>query len=133
MLNEPLWLPADEVIETNKDVVSETGESFAVINRSGLEIALASPMNRFAFGETDNVIELAVVLLFSLVRNHPFEQGNKRTALVSAIQFMQANGFTVVLPDTKELGELIVAVIEGAMTEAEFLEFISPYVVPFDD
>ena len=128
---EPIWLPIDEIIETNRDVVSETGEPFAIIRPDGLEIAAAAPKNSFYFGNTADIVELAVVLLFSLARNHCFEQGNKRTALISAILFMQANGLTLNIRDSEELGELIVGVIEGGVSHSEFLDHIKPFAAPY--
>jgi death-on-curing protein len=128
-VSEPTWLSIEEVIETNKDVVARTGEPFLILNRGVLESAVASPANRYHYGRERDIVTLAVGLLFSLARNHPFEQGNKRTAFVSALTFLEINGFTLALSNTELLGKQITLVIEGKLDESDFLEFLQPYVI----
>jgi death-on-curing protein len=128
-VSEPIWLSIEEVIETNKDVVARTGEPFLILNRGVLESAVASPANRYHYGRERDIVTLAVGLLFSLARNHPFEQGNKRTAFVSALTFLEINGFTLALSNTALLGKQITLVIEGKLDESDFLEFLQPYVI----
>ena len=129
-MSEPIWLSIEEVVETNKDVVARTGEPFLILNRGVLESAVASPANRYHYGRERDIVTLAVGLLFSLARNHPFEQGNKRTAFVSAVTFLEMNGFTLAPSDTELLGKQITLVIEGKLDESDFLEFLQPYVIP---
>lgn len=129
-MSEPVWLPIEEVIAANKDVVGRTGEPFLVLNRTLLESAVASPVNRYHYGGERDVVTLTVGLLFSLARNHAFAQGNKRTAFVSALVFLETNGFTLTSSDTELLGKQITLVIEGKLDESDFLEFLQPYVIP---
>jgi death on curing protein len=129
-MTEPIWLSIEEVIETNRDVVLRTGEPFLILNRGLLESAVASPANRYHYGGERDTVTLAVGLLFSLARNHAFEQGNKRTAFVSAPTFLETNGFTLALSNTELLGKQITLVIEGKLDEPDFLEFLQPYIVP---
>src|SRR5947209_2085997 len=109
---------------------SERGEPFLILNRGVLESAVASPANRYHYGRERDIVTLAVGLLFSLARNHPFEQVNKRTAFVSAVTFLEMNGFTLAPSDTELLGKQITLVIEGKLDESDFLEFLQPYVIP---
>jgi prophage maintenance system killer protein len=53
-----------------------------------LESALYRPKHSFAYGETD-IVKLATLLLSGIARNHSFQQGNKRTGLHCAIQFLE--------------------------------------------
>jgi prophage maintenance system killer protein len=54
--------------------------------------------------------------------NHPFQQGNKRTALTAAKVFLQFNGYSFVAPDSEPLGALIERSITGMISEAVFLK-----------
>lgn len=82
---------------------------------------MARPTNRWAYGEQD-VANLAGILLLGIGMNHPFQQGNKRTALTAAKVFLQFNGYTFVAPDSEPLGALIERSITGMIPEAAFLK-----------
>jgi death on curing protein len=130
-VREPIWLSIDEVIETNKDVVTETGEPHHLRTYSGLASALDRPKNRF-FYEGDGIVSLAMTLLFAIAENHPFEQGNKRTGLISASQFLWRNGFQISFPDNKLLGRKIRAVIRKERTREDCVNEILPYVMAIE-
>ncbi|HYF56738.1 MAG TPA: type II toxin-antitoxin system death-on-curing family toxin, partial [Salinarimonas sp.] len=77
------------------------------------ESALWRPVHRFNYqGETDIVV-LAVAMLLGVAANHPFEQGNKRTAFMAAVLFLNANGYQLRLPDDRTISQTIVDVITG--------------------
>lgn len=131
-MSEPLWLSSQDVIETNQDTVRGTGEPFLVRDSGLLESACDSPKNHYLYGET-NILRLATVFLFALARNHPFEQGNKRTALTAALTFLEANGYLVALANTDWLGECVEAVIKREMTENQFILHLQPFVAEAGD
>ena len=89
---EPIWLSAETVIYINKEVVRETGEPFFLRDRGLLESAVANPINRFHYDGVEDVVSLATTLLFAVARNHPFEQGNKRTGFLAAVVFLETDG-----------------------------------------
>jgi len=111
--NEPIWLTADDLIETNKDEVSETGETHLLRDRGLAEMAAHRPQNIYWYEGERDVVRLGLHLLMGVAQNHAFEQGNKRTALTAALMFIEANGYALNLgEDTTWLGELVLAVIE---------------------
>lgn len=130
-MSEPVWLPIEVVIRINEDCVTGTGEPFFLRDRSLLESALARPVNHCAYGEED-VFNLATTLIFGVARNHPFAQGNKRTAFLSAVLFLERNGYIFSCANNEILGKAIELVVTDQLTEAEFREMIRPYVVPYD-
>ena len=130
MQNEPRWLTPAEVIEITQDIVSETGEPFLVRDQALLEGACQRPLNLLAYEGVDDAIILGVRLLFAIAQNHPFEQGNKRTAFAAMVIFLRLNGYRVTYPDGRIFAEKIVEVIEGAATETAFEQAIHPYVLP---
>lgn len=128
MLSEPTWLPFEEVVETNRDVVADTGEPHAVLDAGALDGACARARLAWEYG-TSNLADLAVKLLFGIAVNHPFEQGNKRTGWLSALMFLRLNGVETSAAD-EIVGELIVAVLEHRISEDYFTEWFRSTMDP---
>jgi death-on-curing protein len=127
---EPVWVPAEAVVEFNRREVMATGEPFSLDRPELLHSAIASPQQHFHYADEDDVLTLALVLLFALVRNHPFQQGNKRTAFIAAVTFLEANGYMLSAVDGEYLGEMIVKVIEGGVSEELFRSSLEKFVTP---
>jgi death on curing protein len=123
LLSEPSWPDAGLVVQINEELVALTGEPFLVRDIALLESALARPQNHWAYGETDLAV-LAVTLLVGIARNHPFGQGNKRTAFAAAEYFLFLNGWEFTLPDRTALAGRVVDLITGDLDEGEFVELI---------
>ena len=87
-----------------------------------LESACDKPRNVWSYENQDDVATLATCLCFGIARNHPFEQGNKRTAFAAMIGFLGANGFRFDLLDDVDCSASILAVLLGAETEESFAE-----------
>jgi death-on-curing protein len=69
-------------------------------------------------------------MLLGVAANHPFEQGNKRTAFMAAVLFLNANGYQLRLPDDRTISQTIVDVITGNRPETDLIDLLSRYVVP---
>lgn len=117
--SEPLWLPIEEVIQINREAVGLTGEPFHLLKPELLESALDNPKNKFAYGEKD-MLSLAMALLLALARNHPFLQGNKRTAFLAA----ENNA-----ADDEELAEMIIECIEDDTLSGALEEYLRAHIV----
>ena len=83
------------------------------------------PRNLWHYENEDNMVVLASSLLFGIARNHPFEQGNKRTALGAAYLFLAINGYHLIAPDTEKFGAVIVDVLTGDISEQDFIEILA--------
>jgi death-on-curing protein len=127
--SEPVWLTTEEVTQLNLLCVGETGEPHALLNASMLDSALANPKNKFHYGEAD-VLSLGVNLLFSIARNHPFEQGNKRTGFSACVVFLNRNGYRLTAKNDGQVGIWVDQVITRQMTEAQFRKLMAFFVQP---
>jgi len=127
--NEPRWLRADEIIEINKIEMTKSGEPFHILNPDGLEGAAARPRNIFLYGAFDTV-ELATELLIGLAVSHPFVQGNKRTALISCVTFLNLNGYAVRISDNKDFANAIIAVITREISRDDFVFYMKGFCDP---
>lgn len=90
-MKEPLWLDVNIIIDIHAEQLALFGGPVGIRDQGLLESALARPLNRFAYGETD-VAALAAAYAFDIVRNHPFINGNKRAAFAAFIVFLGLNG-----------------------------------------
>ena len=90
---EFLHLDAEAVIAIHGEVLAAHGGSPGLRDQGLLESAVAAPQASFG-GELliQDPVEVAAAYLFYLCRNHPFVDGNKRTALAAALVFLQQNG-----------------------------------------
>lgn len=129
MANEPRWLNAWHVTHLNARIVADSGEPHFVRDRGLLESALARPHNSWAYGE-EEIVPLAVTLLLGLALNHPFGQGNKRTAYEAADIFLFINGWDLALADRTAAADLIIDVVTGAADEADLLGLFERAVRP---
>ena len=88
---EPAWLDVKVALAVHDRQLAEHGGSGGIRDHTLLESALARPVNRWAYGE-DERCGLAAAYAFGIARNHPFVDGNKRTAWVFARLFLELNG-----------------------------------------
>lgn len=91
------YLSADEVLELHIYLMNERWNErfYGLRDRALLESAVDRPANAEFYGDSD-VFELAAKLWESLSSNHPFLQGNKRTAYGAVMMFLRLNGWRCV-------------------------------------
>ena len=130
MPSEPVWLELDLLIRINRRVTTSTGEPHQLRDLGLLESAWAKPINRWSYEGEEDLLRLAVALMAGVAQNHPFAQGNKRTAFEAGLALLQANGFMLVSElDSAEFADDFVALIEHHTTEQAFAERLRPHVV----
>jgi death-on-curing protein len=91
-----------------------------------LESALARPQNLAAYGEPD-VADLAASYAYGLAKNHPFVDGNKRTALVVCETFVIDNGYQLIATDA-EVAVLFEELAAGQISEGELGDWLREHV-----
>jgi len=103
-------LDLETVLEIHAEVIGQFGGSDGVRDLALLESAIAAPQASFG-GESvyADLTEIAAAYLFFICRNHPFIDGNKRTALSSCIVFLRLNGVEP-SPDNPAWEDLTLAV-----------------------
>ncbi|HMI20099.1 MAG TPA: type II toxin-antitoxin system death-on-curing family toxin [Sphingomonas sp.] len=121
---EPRWITYEEVCETQLEQLDRFGGIYGIKDEGLVESAVFNPINAYLYeGETD-ILALAIRLGAAIARNHGFNDGNKRTAAVSLLTFLRANGFDLDMPDDTLLGRMLEAVLCDDMTEEEFADHI---------
>lgn len=123
------WLNQRLVLALHDRQLAEHGGSTGVRDDNLLESALARPQQLHAYGDPrPDLADLAATLAFGLARNHPFVDGNKRTAAVACETFIDLNGAELVAEDL-ELFPVFLAVAEGQMTVEEFATWLRAHMI----
>ena len=117
-------LTLHEVLEVHERVLQQSGGEAGILNVGALESALAQP--RMTFGGQDlypSIAEKAVALGFSLTQNHPFVDGNKRTAHAAMETFLVLNSYQIeATADEQE--DMILKVAAGKSSREVFTEWL---------
>ncbi len=92
-MSQPVWIRADVALAIHRRQLSEHGGAEGVRDAGLLASALARPRNLVAYSEVEpDFATLAAAYAFGIARNHPFVDGNKRTAYVVCRTFLVLNG-----------------------------------------
>ena len=89
---EPFWLSIEGVLIAHDLSLEEHGGPAGVRDIGLLESALDRPRDRHAYEGVDDTCELAATYAVAIAKNHPFIDGNKRTAFLACFMFLQING-----------------------------------------
>jgi|SRR3989337_528042 len=119
-----VFLTLAEVIEIHTDQIKRYGGTDAIRDMGLLSSAVAMPYASFhdTFLHAD-IFEMAAAYAFHISQNHPFVDGNKRTALASALVFLELNGITISDPHEK-LYEAMMSLTSGNLNKAGFAEIL---------
>ena len=122
-MRTPKWLTTAIVTAIHDEAIYEFGGLGGIRDIGLLESALDRPRNRLAYEPRTTLFDLAASLCSGLARNHPFLDGNKRTALLAVRAFLFLNGH-VLEPGEEDEVLTMVAVAEGSMTETELAAWL---------
>jgi death-on-curing protein len=114
-VTKPEWLDIDIVLDIHAEQLALFGGSDGMRDRGLLESALACPLNKFAYGETD-LAALAAAYAFGIARNHPFVDGNKRAAFGAMIVLLGLNGIDLDVPP-EDATAIILELAAGGIDE----------------
>lgn len=121
-MSEPVWVSVAAAITIHDRQISRHGGAPGMRDRGLLEAAVARPFNKRQSGVED-LFDLAAAYAFGIAKAHAFVDGNKRTALVSALTFLLTNGVHV-RHGTDETVKAIEDLAQDAITEADFANWL---------
>ena len=128
-MSDPVFLTLDEVLAIHADQLRAYGGRRGLRDLGLVQSAVGMPETTFD-GEFlhGTIPEMAAAYLFHLARNHPFEDGNKRTALMCALVFLGLDGFRLEAP-AEALYGLVDGVAAGSVDKAEVAVFLRQHSV----
>jgi death-on-curing protein len=120
-VKEPVWIRTIEALAFHSQQISLFGGSDGVRDRGLLESALARPQNLFAYADRAlTMADFAAAYAFGISSNHPFLDGNKRTAMQVAFVFLEFNG-TSITATQEEACLTFLNLAAGEITESELV------------
>ena len=128
-MDEPVWISKKAVLALHDEQLAEHGGSGGIRDETLLDSALAKPKNVFAYGDEPDLFRLAASYAYGIARNHAFVDGNKRTALVISILFLNRNGWDITLAKAEEY-DMFLGVAEGSVSEEELAAWFREHAVP---
>lgn len=128
MTQDWIWVDPRVAIAAHEEQLAEHGGPAGVRDLSMLESAMARPLNLVAYGDPD-IADLAAAYAFGIARNHPFVDGNKRTAAVVSETFLALNGYRLTCDDV-ELVVTFMALAAGDLTAEQLADWFRGHVHP---
>ena len=124
------YLSVNEVLELHNRVMQASGGSLGLLDLGALESAVAQPRMVFAAEELyPSLPDKAAALGFSLIQNHPFLDGNKRTGHAAMETFLVLNGHEI-KATVDEQQTVLLRVAASEMKREAFLEWLREHIVP---
>jgi len=120
------WVSLRAVLAMHAAQIAEHGGGEGVRDEGLLESALARPLNLSAYG-TPDMAALAAAYAFGVARNHPFVDGNKRTAFVLAATFLALNGHRLVAEE-RDVVETFLALAAGMLEEDALADWFRHHI-----
>ncbi len=124
------YLTLGEVLELYRRIIQQSGGSLGIRDLGALESAVAQPRMTFDNKELyPTLVEKAAALAFSLIRNHPFTDGNKRTGHAAMETFLVLNGFEI-NATIEEQEQTILQVAAGHWERDQLVAWLGRHIMP---
>ncbi len=123
-MDEINWLSLEDILYLHERSIQEHGGADGIREMNLLESALARPHNLHAYESVDNIHMLAAAYAESIARNHPFVDGNKRTAFAAADFFLFDNGFDLKAETGNEHTQHMESLAQGKISYQDMAEFL---------
>jgi len=128
-MSDPIWISEKLALNIHQRQLSEHGGMEGVRDIGLLLSALARPQHLLAYSKTPpNIATLAAAYGFGIAKNHPFVDGNKRTATVVCETFIDLNGHSLTADDPS-LCVTFLKLAEGNLSEEELASWLGEFVV----
>ena len=123
-----VWVAQSVALAVHDEQIAEHGGAAGVRDLGLLESALARPMHLAAYDPDADAAGLAAAYAFGIARNHPFLDGNKRTALVALELFLKLNDHRLAAGDADCVATFL-ALAAGEIAESELAAWVREHAV----
>ncbi|MEJ2679411.1 MAG: type II toxin-antitoxin system death-on-curing family toxin [Gemmatimonadota bacterium] len=131
-MEEPTWLDGLLLEALHADQLLQHGGGLGVRDEALLESVLRRPKQHWHDAPETDVAALAVEYAHALLKDHPFIDGNARTAFVALYTFLALNGFELHATE-REIAVIMIGAVEGSVSEHELAGWIRAHLVPWTD
>ncbi|MEP3334391.1 type II toxin-antitoxin system death-on-curing family toxin [Sedimentitalea sp.] len=127
-MTDPVWVPLRAVLIIHDRQIARHGGASGIRDAALLEMGCARAMNLAAY-EDASLTDIAAAYAFGIAKAHAFVDGNKRTAVVTALTFLRLNGLGF-RPDPFDGVQMMEGLAANEVTEARFSEWLAQGVAP---
>jgi death-on-curing protein len=124
----PVWIDARAILFLHDESLAMFGGARALRDAGLLESALARPVNQHLYQPDGDISELAAAYAFGLAKNHPFVDGNKRTAFLALGLFLAVNGWRLETTQIDAI-ETMLSLARGTLDESSLSSWIRGRIV----
>lgn len=118
----PRWIDPRALLLLHAEALAEHGGLSGLRDAAALDSALARPRNVQQYERRADIPRLAAAYAYGIVRNPPFNDGNKRAGFIAAVLFLELNGFSF-NGDDRETIDVIIKVAAGKLSEQKLVEW----------
>jgi death-on-curing protein len=129
-MNDLIWLTKDDALEIHHTVIAASGGASGVRDEGLLDSAVARPQNMLVY-EGGSIFDCAASYAQSIAQNHPFVDGNKRTAFITADVFLEINGYQL-HASQKQQADVMVDLAEKKITRDDLAKFFNDHTTPIE-
>lgn len=124
-MKEPVFPPIEAIIDLHAELLAENGGAPGLRDRGALEASLARARQIMAYADGHvTIFDLAAAVCVSILRNHPFVDGNKRAGFVALGMILGMNGIYLDASE-REAAEVVLSVAAGKRSEDEFRQWVA--------
>jgi death-on-curing protein len=128
-VSEPVFVSRTTAEAIHLRSLDEFGGQDGIRDEHALESALAQPMNVYYYGQGD-LFDIAAAYAFHLAENQPFVDGNKRTAITTALLFLEGNGIRSIAVSNQQLYDAMIAIAEKRLDKAGLAAVFRRHLAP---
>jgi death-on-curing protein len=126
-VKDPCWISPRALLLLHPESLAEHGGLTGLRDENAFHAALARPQHVFNYDPDAHVARLAAAYGFGLIRDHPFNDGNKRAGFLAILLFLDLNRFELRV-EQAEATQVILEVAAGKMKESELTKWIGDHV-----
>ncbi|MGK7873159.1 MAG: type II toxin-antitoxin system death-on-curing family toxin [Xenococcaceae cyanobacterium] len=123
-MSELIWITPRMARAIQSKQLALFGGSSGILDEGKLSSALARAKHLYTYQRDASLYELAATIGWGLVKNHPFVDGNKRTAFVVMAVFLKVNGIDLIVPEM-EVVTVMLALAAGDLSEQQLSDWLS--------
>jgi death-on-curing protein len=124
-----VWVRADVLRNVHGRLIEAYGGVNGVRDENGLESAIARPQHLEAYAGIESAGHLAAALAWAILRNHPFADGNKRTAFAALNIFLARNGYRLTCSEVEETA-MVLRAAASEISEDEWTAWVEHSIAP---
>jgi death on curing protein len=122
-VKHPRWIDRLALLLLHEETLAEHGGLTGLRDEAALDAALARPQHVHVYEPAADLARLAAAYCFGLVRDHPFNDGNKRAGFLALGLFLSLNGYELQV-DQAEAAETILRLAAGRLSESDLAAWI---------